>query len=287
MLAAALVMVFADARVSPPAAAGATRWIRTIGQLTAGGRERAYLTVRPAGRSKTQLPVLVVLHGRTMNPFQMEQVSGFLPDVGPAIAVYPAGYRDSWNAGACCGEAHNEDVDDVGFLTGLVHHVLATEPDASASHVYLAGYSNGGRMALRLACEAPELFAAVASVEAVPVSACPHARPVSLLEVASADDPLLTLDATQPERVVNGFHEPDVEGLVAGWHQSAGCRDSPSTMLTGNLTLRRWAGCRNGTRVAYAFYRGGSHAWPTGDTETPSAAQVIWTFFRGPGAAIT
>ena len=285
--AAALLVVFADARVSPPAAAGATRWIRTTGHLSVGGRDRTYLTVRPADRSTTRLPVLVVLHGRTMNPFQMEQVSGFLPAVGPAIAVYPAGYRDSWNAGACCGEAHTDQVDDVGFLTGLVHHVLATEPDASPTHVYLAGYSNGGRMALRLACEAPQLFAAVASVEAVPVAECPHPRPVSLLEVASADDPLLALDATKPEHLVNGFHEPNVDGLVAGWRQSASCKDDPTTTVTGSLTLRRWTGCRAGTRVAYAFYQGGSHAWPAGGPDTPSAAQVIWTFFRGPGAAIT
>ena len=222
-----------------------------------------------------------------MNPAQAEEMTGFAPVVGPAIIVYPAGYRDSWNAGACCGEAHAAGIDDVAFLKGLVHHVLATEPDASASHVYLAGYSNGGRMALRLACAAPELFAGVAAVEAVSVYACPHPRPVSLLAVASRDDPLLAVEAGQLERVVNGFHEPTVDGMVAGWREVGACASSAGTTVSGTLTERHWSGCRSHTRLAYALYDGGSHAWPSGDAQTPSAEQVIWTFFRGPGAGVT
>jgi polyhydroxybutyrate depolymerase len=285
-LAVALLVVFTESPRPATAEAAPARWVRTTGSIMVGGRERTYLTVRPANPSPARLPVLVVLHGRTMNPAQTEAMTGFLSVVGPAITVYPAGYRDSWNAGACCGEAHAAGIDDVAFIKGLVHHVLASEPDASPAHVYLAGYSNGGRMALRLACAAPELFAGVAAVEAVSVYSCPHPRAVSLLEVASRDDPLLAVDGRQPERVVNGFHEPTVEGMVAGWRQVAAC-GTTATSVSGTLTERRWSGCRSHTRLGYALYAGGSHAWPAGDARTPSAEQVIWTFFRGPGTAIT
>jgi polyhydroxybutyrate depolymerase len=285
--AVALLVVSTDSPRPATAAVAPARWAQTTSSMMIGGRQRTYLTVRPATPSRARLPVLVVLHGRTMNPAQTEAMTGFAPVVGPAITVFPAGYRDSWNAGACCGEAHAAGIDDVAFIKGLVHHVLATEPDASASHVYLAGYSNGGRMALRLACAAPDLFAGVAAVEAVSVYSCPHPRPVSLLAVASRDDPLLAVDASRPERVVNGFHEPTVEAMVAGWRQVGACANAASTTVSGTLTERHWSGCRSNTRLAYALYDGGSHAWPSGDAQTPSAEQVIWTFFRGPGADVT
>jgi poly(3-hydroxybutyrate) depolymerase len=286
-LAGALLVVSTDSLRAATAEVAPARRSHATASITIGGRQRTYVTVRPARPSRARLPVLVVLHGRTMSPAQTEEMTGFAPVVGPAITVYPAGYRDSWNAGACCGEAHAAGIDDVAFITGLVHHVLATEPDASPSHVYLAGYSNGGRMALRLACAAPDLFAGVAAVEAVSVYSCPHPRPVSLLAVASRDDPLLAVDASQTERVINGFHEPTVDGMVAGWRQVGACGDTPSTTVSGTLTERHWSGCRSHTRLAYALYGGGSHAWPSGDAQTPSAEQVIWTFFRGPGAGIT
>jgi polyhydroxybutyrate depolymerase len=282
-LAVALLVVSTDSRRPATAEVAPARWTHTTSSMMIGGRQRTYLTVRPATPSRARLPVLVVLHGRSMNPAQTEAMTGFAPVVGPAITVFPAGYRDSWNAGACCGEAHAAGIDDVAFIKGLVHHVLSAEPDASASQVYLAGYSNGGRMALRLACAAPDLFAGVAAVEAVSVYSCPHPRPVSLLEVASRDDPLLALDATQPERVVNGFHEPTVEGMVAGWRTVGACGEA-TTSVAGTLTEHHWSGCRNHTRLAYARYDGGSHAWPAGEAGTPSAAQVIWTFFRGPAS---
>jgi polyhydroxybutyrate depolymerase len=285
--AVALLVVSTDSPRPATAAVAPARWAQTTSSMMIGGRQRTYLTVRPATPSRARLPVLVVLHGRTMNPAQTEAMTGFAPVVGPAITVFPAGYRDSWNAGACCGEAHAAGIDDVAFIKGLVHHVLATEPDASASHVYLAGYSNGGRMALRLACAAPDLFAGVAAVEAVSVYSCPHPGPVSLLAVASRDDPLLAVDASRPGRVVNGFHEPTVEAMVAGWRQVGACANAASTTVSGTLTERHWSGCRSNTRLAYALYDGGSHAWPSGNAQTPSAEQVIWTFFRGPGADVT
>ena len=51
-------------------------------------------------------------------------------------------------------------MDDVAFLTLLVADVAkayAVDPN----RVYAAGHSNGGIMALRLACEASDVFAAV------------------------------------------------------------------------------------------------------------------------------
>lgn len=262
------------------AAASTPTWVSKTEQMTVGGLDRTYVVVRPAALVSGKLPVLVVLHGRNMSPAAIEEMTKFQATIGPSIVVYPAGYGDSWNAGACCGDAHEIGADDVSFVKAVVHHVLATQPDASSQDVYLAGYSNGGRMAFRMACEAPSMFAAVASVEAVSVYACPRPKPVSLLEVASRDDPLIAIDGRSPQKMVNGFHEPNVEQLVTDWRQADGCKPSGTTAVAGTLTQTTWTGGKGGTRVAYALYEGGSHMWPRGNADTPSAEQVIWHFFR-------
>ena len=115
-----------------------------------GGLERTYVVARPAQALTGVLPVVIVLHGRDMTPAHMERDS-VLPPAARAIVVYPAGYGRSWNAGACCGPAHADRVDDVAFLAAVVREVLRGEPGASADAVFLLGYSNGGRMALRMA----------------------------------------------------------------------------------------------------------------------------------------
>lgn len=275
------LLLVPPAAASPRAAPVATpAWEHSQGQITVAGLDRTYLLVRPSSRSAVKLPVLVVLHGRNMTPAAIEEMSRFETVVGPSIVVYPAGYGDSWNAGACCGAAHEVGTDDVGFVKAVVHRVLTTEPDASSKQVYLAGYSNGGRMALRMACVAPGMFAGVASVEAVSVYPCPHPKPVSLLEVASRDDPLLAIDAAVPQKEVNGFHEPNVDQLVTGWRMAEGCKPAGTVATAGRLTQTTWTGCRGNGRVAYAMYEGGSHMWPGGDAATPSAEQVILHFFN-------
>ncbi len=82
---------------------------------------------------------------------------------GIAVA-YPDGIGGSWNAGGCCGQAEADDLDDVGFILALVDELVASysiDPD----RVYLTGFSNGGLLAYRLACES-DRFAAIAPVGA-------------------------------------------------------------------------------------------------------------------------
>jgi polyhydroxybutyrate depolymerase len=260
-------------------------WVTTTGTLLVTGLTRSYLLSRPAGPSPARLPVLVELQGCCV-PVELEQQrSGFLGVTGPAIVVYPAGSGPTggqgWNAGTCCHDAQAAGADDVGFITTLVQHILATQPDAAADQVYLAGYSNGGKMAFRMACAQPRLFAAVASYGAVNAQPCPQPAPVSLLEVASTGDPELTIGPGAPPQVVNGYTEPTVDEQVDLYRRVDGCPTRTATRTQGSLTITTWAPCTTRQDVQLALYRGGDHSWPAGDATTPSAEQVIWNFFRG------
>jgi polyhydroxybutyrate depolymerase len=251
--------------------------VQTTHQLTYGGLPRSYLLIRPQARGQ-RLPVVVVLHGRNATPALEAARTGLPAVTGPAVLVYPAGYGQSWDAGACCGPAQAAGVDDVGFVAGVLRDVQAGNPDTSGAPVYIVGYSNGGKLAYRLACAEPSLFTAVAAVGAVAVSPCPSPAPIPFVEVASLGDPELAYGTAPPVRL-NGYTELNVDAQVGQRAQANGCRSSAST-TEGVLTITRWAGCLPGRAVELALYRGGSHSWPAGDASTPPAQVVVWRFFR-------
>ena len=256
-------------------------WTATRHVLAVGALRRAYLVARPARVARaTLLPVLVLLHGRGMTPALIAKRSGMLGD-RPAIVVLPAGYAASWNAGACCSVARARAVDDVRFLSSLVTQVLHDEPGADRRAVYLAGFSNGGRMAYRMACQRPGLFTAVAAVEAVAVYPCSAVGvPVPLLVVASTRDPLLRLQPQAPPKTVEGYPQPSVASVVASWQWLDGCSAASTAVQLGALTENLWPDCRGGAEVGLDLYAGGGHVWPAGTASTPSAASRLWAFFR-------
>ncbi|MER7274045.1 PHB depolymerase family esterase [Dactylosporangium sp. NPDC000244] len=249
------------------------------------GLPRSYLLARPWAPGEARLPVLVDLHGCCVTPEYEQKRSGFADVTGPAILVYPTGVGQSWNAGSCCGPARAAGVDDVAFLTAVVDKVLDTQTDADSGRVFLVGYSNGGKMALRMACAAPRHFAAVASYAAVGSMPCPDPAPVSLLEIAATGDPELTIGPGGPPRTVDGYTQPTVDGQVEQYRRANRCPATPTIRAQGSLTTSTWSGCGTGRCVRLAVYQGGSHDWPAGDDLTPSAAQVTWDFFSTVGNA--
>ncbi|MEV6924563.1 PHB depolymerase family esterase [Dactylosporangium sp. NPDC051485] len=243
------------------------------------GLNRSYLLVRPWPAGAARLPVLVSLHGCCVTPDYERQRSGFADVTGPAILVYPAGVGQSWNAGNCCGAAQAAAVDDVAFLTAVVDKVLGTQPDAAPGRVFLVGYSNGGKMALRMACAVPRRFAAVATYAAVSSMPCPNPAPAALLEIAATGDPELTIGPGGTPHTIGGYTQPTVDGQVDQYRRANRCSGSPNTRAQGSLTTSTWVRCGTGRCVQLAVYQGGSHDWPQGDDVTPSATQVIWDFF--------
>lgn len=125
---------------------------------------RAYvLHVPPALRRDPRRargrPVLVFLHGLDSFPADAARSTGFdrLADRDDRLVAYPEGVRNSFDAGLCCGQAVTYGVDDVSFLV----RVIADLRRRGAGRVSVVGFSNGGMMAYRLACERPGLVDSV------------------------------------------------------------------------------------------------------------------------------
>jgi polyhydroxybutyrate depolymerase len=279
-IAATVVLVsMLGAAVPPPAVR--TGWTRTTVSISVGGAPRSYLLVRPVDPGTASLPVLMELHGCCTTPDVELARSGFLDVTGPAILVYPAGQDGYWNAGACCGATR---ADDVAFLTAVVRQVLAGQPGADPSRVFLAGYSNGGRMAYRMACERPRLFTAVAVFGAVDAKACPDPAPVSLLVAAGTADPELTVSDAGRRHTDDGYLEPTVEQQVEQYRRADGCRAGPATSVAGTVASTVWTACGSGRSVQLSLYAGGDHAWPRAGGGAPALATVIWAFCQRAGS---
>ncbi len=137
-------------------------------RLTHDGRPRsAIMHVPPQAATGRLLPVVLNFHGASANARSHRQYVEMDPlaDRVGFVVVYPNGTRPfpdqllTWNAGAGCGPAQVEGVDDVGFVRTLLDDLpkhFAVDP----ARVYATGLSNGAMLTYRLAAEAPERFGA-------------------------------------------------------------------------------------------------------------------------------
>jgi polyhydroxybutyrate depolymerase len=246
--------------------------VTTVHAIVVAGQKRSWVQVDPGGTPSGT--ILVVLHGRWVTPQVELQRDAILPLVAQTgvTLVYPAGIGTSWNAGYCCGVAAQTGVDDVQFLRQLV---AAVDP-GRVRQIDLVGYSNGGRLAYTVACQAPGLVDGIAVVNALPTD-CAVTAPLTLLQLAGTADPEW---AYQPGD--NGVSSPAVTTEIAALARLDACSAS-TTAQAGGMTLATWDGCTAGNRIALATYLGGDHSWPLGNATTPGAAQVILDFFARPG----
>jgi polyhydroxybutyrate depolymerase len=122
--------------------------------LDLDGRRRTPRVVRPAAPAPDALLVLA-LHGSNQDGGKLRRSSGgtfdaLAADHG-AVVVYPDAHGGLWNDArrSIPGRARAEGVDDVGFLTAVLDQV-ADRYGLADRRAVVAGYSNGGQMALRL-----------------------------------------------------------------------------------------------------------------------------------------
>ncbi len=96
---------------------------------------------------------------------------------GTKVARLFSDDKRGWNAGTCCGLPAQNNVDDVGYLTGFVRF-LTSNTGLDPSRVFAMGHSNGAMMALRMVCETDVFAAAVPISGALGIepSRCTHAR---------------------------------------------------------------------------------------------------------------
>ena len=239
--------------------------------MRVGGLTRTWEQVAPAAPLPKSAPIIVVLSGIAASPADEIHRDNLVPYVnaGQAELVYPAGYHESWNAGGCCGKAAAANVDDVAFLKALVARV-----DPGRAHpIDVVGYSNGGRMAYRMACSAPGVFDEIVAVKADPMPGCVITEPRTILQIAAKDDTAVPYQPGQP-----GTETPAATVESERLRAADECTGNGATASHGSMTITTWASCASGARLGFAVWDGGGHSFPQPTGNTPGAAPIIWPF---------
>jgi polyhydroxybutyrate depolymerase len=274
-----------------------------VQQLSFGGYEREYVLSAPT--SRRPLPTVLALHGSLLNAQIMIISMGLEPlvDRKGLVAVYPNAVLGQWNDGRRAAAAWaGRRVDDVAFIRKLIAHLVRTGV-SDPQRVYVAGFSNGGTMALRLMCEAPELVTAAASIAAsLPVEladGCKAPRPTPMLVMNGTADPLVPYGGG--ELAFGGGRVLSTNETMRFLRKVNGCADSANLNRLpdrnrndgSNVVVVSWTNCSSGAPVVLYRIEGGGHRIPSRDEGVPvvdvllgranhdfDAAEAVWSFFK-------
>jgi polyhydroxybutyrate depolymerase len=224
-------------------------------------------------------------------------MSGFneVADQYGFIVVYPNGTGRwsgdkllTWNGGACCAYAQEKNVDDVGYVRAIVID-LQRLASVDMQRIYATGLSNGAILAQRLACEAPDLFAAIAPVAGtLNFPLCNPSQSISVIEFHGTDDQHIPYGGGFGAESVVNVDFASVQDSTRFWISTNGCNSRPQTNLFADIQHDVWSGCLNSTAVELYTIIGGGHSWPGGSegwpgsdqpTQTISASKLMWSFF--------
>jgi poly(3-hydroxybutyrate) depolymerase len=194
-------------------------------------RDRTYVVHVPASYTGMKVvPLVLDFHGRGGSGSQEAGSSGWRQkaDQEGFIAVFPDGIDSSWNVGNCCGQPFDQNIDDVGFARAIVGS-LREQACIDPGRVYATGLSNGAGLAHRIACEAADVFAAIAAASADLVTdPCTPARPISELSIRGTADTLVDYDGGNVGST--GWYSPGAVGTFELWREIDGCSGSPATV---------------------------------------------------------
>ena len=251
------------------------------------GLNRTYTVYLPAAYTQgDQLPLLLALHGLTQTGNIMMQFSGLntYADQYDFIVVYPDGVSNSWNVGFAGGSTAN----DVGFLSALID-TLHVRYGIDLNRVYSTGFSNGGFMSYRLACELTDRIAAIAPVAGTMTDAalgtCQPSRNMPVMHIHGTSDFIVSYNG--------GFGNASVAQVLELWRDFSNCPanavivDLPDLVNEGStVQTYTWAPCDDSVEVVHYKVINGGHTWPgsvgttgIGNTNRDiSASDEIWKF---------
>ena len=215
---------------------------------------------RPCCRQSA--PIIVVLTGKAASNGQEIRRDRLVPyvDAGKTELVYPLAIRQSWNAIGCCGAAARHE----GQRPALSRGAGPSGRPGARRPIYFVGYSNGGRMAYRLACADPGLFDGMAAVKADPMPGCVIGKPENVLVVSSRDDPSI---AVRPGD--KGRESPRPRSRSPGCRRPSAAPRHRRWRPIGSVTFTTWRSCADGTRLAWGGVAVGRPRFPAAHRPCP------------------
>ena len=230
--------------------------------------------VPPSYDCTTPTPVVFCLHGFGQTPLMFCVNGSGMPaksDEGGFILVMPHGYENSWNGTGCCGDAATAELDDVALMRAIFAE-LQEHLNVDATRVFITGFSNGGFMSYRAACEAADLFTAAAPVAGglrdTSQTSCNPSEPISILDIHGTEDSM----------VPHSLQAPSLDHFAG----ENGCMATTSPAIQpvtrGDTTCVSYDACPSSIEVVGCTVEGGGHVWfgdPTCGTGAPGGCDIV------------
>ncbi len=268
-----------------------------------GGLLRNYLVYVPKHFTQAEpAAMLLAFHGGggDMNYMANDEYYGLRSkaDSEGFVLVIPNGFSQlksgmfaTWNAGNCCANARDKNIDDVGFVRKIIGNVVE-ELNIDSGRIYATGMSNGGMMSYRLACEMTDTFAAIAAVAGTDNTiTCLPSAPIAILHIhAKNDDRVLygggAGEKFRDEAKVTNF--VSVPATIDKWVTKNHCATKPVRMLTTDgAYCDSYSQCDGDVAVQLCVTDIGGHSWPGGvkprgedPSHAISANNIMWDFFK-------
>ena len=237
------------------------------------------------------VPFLLVLHGLGDSGTNFAERAGFAELSRARRFAYaaPDGTFDTikrrfWNAWTACCDFDELRPDHVQALGELLEKA-ARHPAIDKKRRYVLGFSNGGFMAHRLACEVPGL-AAIASIAGAgpsPGEQCRAPTSTAVLQVHGDLDKVITYGGGHTLSDPSLPLHPSAADTVSAWAKRNGCGAPDGTKalldlvpeLAGKETsVLRYAGCSR--TVELWTVKGGEHVITT----DPAALEQVIGFLE-------
>jgi polyhydroxybutyrate depolymerase len=242
----------------------------STGMVMVGSTPRVYyLHVPDSYTGQAPVPLVTDWHPILTNASFERGNSGYEQkgDEEGFIVAWPEGIDNAWNVGPCC--TTSRDVDDVGFARAIVADI-SSKYCVDPKRIYAVGYSMGGGMSFKLACDAADLFAAVAPAAFELMEEdewpCNPSRPITVIAFNGSADLIVPYGggaSNPPNGLPITIHFLGAEGTFMKWQQLDGCSGTPAK--SGDCTT--YTQCKDGVEVTSCIKQGGGH-----DTGDPNVA---------------
>ena len=267
------------------------------GSFVFDGHTRNYIVFLPQNY-EPGVPLVLNLHGYDMTAQEEMEYTlmNEVADTANFVVAYPDAINRRWNSGLGDNPRWpTPKVDDVAFLSALID-TLHSNYSIDLDKVYTCGWSNGGFMSFKLACQLSYRIAGAASVGGVlstgMVAKCTSSGGIPILFIHGTADPIVPYESLAP----NWY---SAEETVKFWVELNNCSVQADTVSLPDIDLNdgctfdviSYTGSTNKGDVVFYKILNGGHHWPGGVPCPPSwhcgvyssdinTASEIWRFFN-------
>jgi polyhydroxybutyrate depolymerase len=238
-------------------------------------------------------PLIYVMHGYSNFPEDIMTYSGMndIADAHGFAICYPKGTVDEWGFHyfSVGYDFHQgTDVDDVSFIRALNQHLHA-RLDLNPNHVFATGMSNGAEMSYLLACQASDLFTAIAPVAGTMMKSffdtCSPTKPIPVFAIHGTEDNITLYDGNLNDTEWGPYL--GIASIISFWRQHDVLdqfeeMDLENSQPSDQSTITFERHYKEGSPAEVWLYRveGGGHDWPGawGNRDIQSSEE-IWRFF--------